>query len=186
MVSKVIARSFKHVCFVAIWLGIVSFCMPGRPCFGASNDFEKGLVAARSGQIDLAIKLWTKMISRHPKSYAAHVNRGQAYIYAGKVLNGVTDWHKAKELAPAFAYGLYTGDFILEDSENSLLSFAAPLELDPAYLPSVFMTAATYLDVGRTDKAVELYRKSIDLTTNPLLKSYLDHWASSIESSRTE
>jgi hypothetical protein len=43
------------------------------------------------------------------------------------------------------------------------------------------MTAVTYLDVGRADKAAELYRKSIDLTTNPLLKSYLDHWAASLE-----
>jgi hypothetical protein len=97
------------------------------------------------------------------------------------VFEGVTDWHRAREFAPVFAYGVYTGDFILEASDNPMLSFAAPLELEPEYVASVFMTAVTYLDVGRADKAAELYRKSIDLTTNPLLKSYLDHWAASLE-----
>ena len=44
------------------------------------------------------------------------------------------------------------------------------------------MAGITYLDLGRSDKALELYRNSIDLTKNPLFKSFLDYWITSIES----
>jgi tetratricopeptide (TPR) repeat protein len=152
----------------------------------ATSDFDHGVAAAYAGDLELAVQHWSKMIRKNPKSYAAHVNRGHAYIRSGRVLAAILDWHKANELAPAFAYAAFTGDFIPASSENRLLNFAAPLELDSNYLPSVCMTAVAYLDVGRPDKAIEIYRKSIELTANPLLKSYLDHWASSVESARME
>ncbi|MBI5251621.1 MAG: tetratricopeptide repeat protein [Desulfomonile tiedjei] len=186
MIFKIINCRLCCACCLTVAIYILPCCGLICTASAASNDFEKGLAAARSGQMDLAITLWTKMIERHPKSYEAHVNRGKAYIYMGRVFKGVTDWHRARELAPVFAYGVYSGDFIRASSDGKLLSFVAPLELDPDYLPSVFMTAVTYLDVGRTDRALELYRKSIDLTTNPLLKSYFDHWAGSIESDPKE
>lgn len=181
MIPKDGLRRISLSCLVALSLMVMGLFVPVSACAASSTDFERGLAAARSGQMELAIKLWSKSIERRPKSYASYVNRGLAYIHTGRVFEGVADWHKARELAPVFAYGVYTGDFILEASENPMLSFAAPLELEPEYVASVFMTAVTYLDVGRADKAAELYRKSIDLTTNPLLKSYLDHWAASLE-----
>ena len=186
MICKTVLCRVHFKRFLIISLTGLIFNMIMGSAIAASNDFERGLAAARSGQLDLAITLWTKMIERHPKSYAAYVNRGQAYRYMGRVFEGVTDWHKAKELAPIFAYTTYTGDFIVETPKNNLLSFVAPLELDPDYVPSVVMTAVTYLDVGRTDMAIALYRKSHDLTTNPLLKSYFDHWAVSVESDPRE
>jgi tetratricopeptide (TPR) repeat protein len=169
---------------VALLLVLVA-CASGVG-FAATSDFDHGVAAAYSGDLELAVQHWSKMIRKNPKSYAAHVNRGHAYIRSGRVLAAILDWHKANELAPAFAYAAFTGDFIPSSSENRLLNFAAPLELDPNYLPSVCMTAVAYLDVGRPDKAIEIYRKSIELTANPLLKSYLDHWASSVESARME
>ncbi len=181
MIPKNVLRCISSACLVALSVTSIGLFVPISASAASSTDFEKGLAAARSGQMELAVKLWSKSIQRQPKSYAAYVNRGLAYIHSGRVFEGVTDWHKARELAPVFAYGVYTGDFILEASGNPMLSFAAPLELEPEYVASVFMTAVTYLDVGRADKASELYRKSIDLTTNPLLKSYLDHWAASLE-----
>lgn len=152
----------------------------------AENDFDYGVAAAYSGDLEPAVQHWSKMIRKNPKSYAAHVNRGHAYIRSGRVLAAILDWHKANELAPAYAYAAFTGDFIPASSENRLINFAAPLELDPNYLTSVLMTAVTYLDVGRPDKALEIYRKSLELTANPFLKGYLDYWASSVESGRNE
>jgi tetratricopeptide (TPR) repeat protein len=182
MISRINVRNLT----ASLILSVFAVCVAASQASAAPNDFQKGLLAARSGHMELAVNHWTKAIERHPKSYAAYVNRGQAYIHMGRVFDCVTDWHKAKELAPVFAYATYTGDFITDASNNQLISFAAPLELDPDYLPSVFMTAVTYLDIGRTDKAIELYRKSHDLTTNPLLKSYLEHWAASVESDPKE
>ncbi len=154
------------------------------PVIGAaSGEFERGLAAARSGRLDQAVRLWSKTIKRNPKSYSAYINRGSAYIHSGYIFRGIQDWHKARELSPAFAYAVYGGLFIEEaPGDPAMLNYAMSTELDPDYVPSVIMTGITYLDVGRTDKTVELYRNSIELTKNPLLKSFLDYWITSIES----
>jgi tetratricopeptide (TPR) repeat protein len=153
----------------------------------ASEEFERGLAAARLGRLDQAVRSWSRTIKKHPKSYSAYINRGSAYILSGYVFRGIRDWHKAREYSPAFAYAVYSGHFIEEASgDPAMLNYAMSTELDPDYVPSVIMTGITYLDVGRTDKALELYRNSIDLTKNPLLKSFLDYWITSIESTSTE
>jgi tetratricopeptide (TPR) repeat protein len=169
---------------VAAFLIITCSSLVFLPADGtASENVEQGLIAARAGQLDRAVRLWSKAIRKNPKSYSAYINRGSAYIRSGYVLRGIRDWHKARELSPAFAYASYGGPFIGEASgDPAMLNYAMSTELDPDYVPSVIMTGVTYLDVGRTDKALELYRKSIDLTKNPLFKSFLDYWISSIES----
>lgn len=97
------------------------------------------------------------------------------------------DWHQARKLSPLFAYGLYSRDYIAQASgDTAMLNYASPLELDPEYIPSVAMIGIAYLELGQKAKAAELYRKSMDLTKNPLLKTHLDHWAETIESSGSE
>ena len=146
-----------------------------------SSAFRKALRAARSGQLETAIKLWTVVIQRNPKSYSAYVNRGSAYLLLGRVLEGLRDWHQAKECAPLFAYGVYSPGFILEGNVNpALLNYARSLELDPDHVPSVMMLGALYQDLGRDEVAIELYRLSADLTRNPILKNHFNHWIKSL------
>ena len=148
----------------------------------AGGDLDGGLQAFRSGRPELAIELWTRAIGKNPKSYAAHVNRGSAYLSRGYVLRGIRDWYEAESLAPMFAYGVFNGDFVPEAGHNAqMLTYAASLELDPDYIPSVVMIGAAYLDLGLCERAAELYRKSIELTRNPLLKGQLDHWLGSLD-----
>ncbi|MFH1115619.1 MAG: tetratricopeptide repeat protein [Pseudomonadota bacterium] len=154
----------------------------GSSVASASHEVERGLQALRSGDVERAIRLWTTAIDRNPKSYAAHVNRGSAYIQSGYVFRGITDWHQARKLSPMFAFGLYGGGFIMQASGNtSMLNYAAPLELDPDHIASVIMTGVTFLDLGLDETAAALYRKSMDLTKNPLLKNYLEHWIETLE-----
>jgi tetratricopeptide (TPR) repeat protein len=167
----------------APWALIIGLTLTslGGSCW-AVDDVERGLNALQEGRLDRAVQLWTRVIETNPNSYSAYVNRGSALISTGHVLRGIRDWYKAKGLSPVFAYGVFTGDYVRQASADpSILSYAASLELDPYHVPSVAMMGITYLDLGFPDEAVELYRKSIDLTKNPLLKSYLDHWIESIE-----
>jgi tetratricopeptide (TPR) repeat protein len=153
----------------------------------ASREFERGLTAARAGQLEEAVSLWSRTIKKNPKSYSAYINRGSAYIMTGYVFRGIRDWHKAREFTPIFAYAVYSSGFIEEASgDPTMLNYAMSTELDPDHVPSVVMTGITYLEIGRRDKALELYRNSVDLTKNPLLKSFLDYWITSIESPSTE
>jgi tetratricopeptide (TPR) repeat protein len=150
----------------------------------AASDMDEGVQAVVAGQWDRAVRFWTKAIEKNPKSYVAHVNRGSAYMRSGHVLKAISDWHKARELAPVFAYAVYTEDFIIQNSsDNSILNYVVPLELEPDHIPSVIMAGSTYQDLGKTEKAATLYRQSIDLTKNPLLKAFFDHWVNTIEAS---
>ncbi len=64
-----------------------------------------------------------------------------------------------------------------------MLNFALPLELDPDHIGSVLMMGSAYLDFGRDRVAVRLFKKSIGLTRNPMLKNHLQHWIKSIQES---
>jgi tetratricopeptide (TPR) repeat protein len=175
-----------HVYFIATALMVLALSLPS-PCVHAFGEFHSGTKAARAGDLQKAIRLWSKVIRKHPKSYAAHVNRGTAYLMTGHVIKGIRDWHKAKEYGPIFAYGVYGADFIDQAPGNKkILNFAKPLELDPDYVAVVAMTGITCLDLGRTEEALKLYRRSMELTRNPLLKNHFDHWIKSIEKDEEE
>ena len=148
----------------------------------ADETLARGITAARSGQLDKAIELWTRLIKKNPRSYAAYVNRGTALMMSGHVRRGIEDWHLARKYSPVFSYGYYSPDFISEAPGNQrMLTYAKSLELDPDHFASVALVGATYQDVGRSSIAADLFRKSIDLTKNPLLKNQLHYWIKSIE-----
>jgi tetratricopeptide (TPR) repeat protein len=146
------------------------------------SDFRLGLKAARAGQLDAAVKLWSKTIKRNPRLYAAYVNRGTAYMQLGAVVDGIKDWHKALKIAPVFAYGLCPGDFIPNDTRRGpLVGYVKSTELDPDYIPSVMMIGIAYSELGYAKIAADLYRRSVDLTKNPMMKNLFDHWKSELE-----
>ena len=156
-------------------MGVANSCFP-------MDYVEKGLQALHQGRLDTAVAWWTQAIDRNPKSYSAYVNRGSAYMASGYVRKGISDWYKAKALSPLFAYGVFSGDFVRQASgDTATLNFATSLELDPDHVPSVCMMGITYLDLGLPKMAAELYRQSMELTKNPLLKSHFDHWAETVE-----
>ena len=148
----------------------------------ADETLTRGIVAARSGQMDKAVELWTRLIKKQPRSYAAYVNRGTAFMMTGHVRRGIEDWHLARKYSPVFAYGYFSPDFINEAPGNQrMLTYTKSLELDPDHFASVALVGATYQDLGQPRIAADLFRKSIDLTKNPMLKNQLHYWIKSIE-----
>ncbi len=149
----------------------------------ARGEFQRALEAARSGDLQRSIELWTATIARNPRSYAAYVNRGSALLRSGHIFRGIKDWEKAKRYSPVFAYAFCAADFIEQaGGKKRILNYAKSLELDPDYVASVTMTGATLLDLGRTEDALGLFRSAMELTRNPLLKNHYDHWIKSLES----
>ncbi len=152
----------------------------------SAEEFESGLQAAYAGDLDRAIGLWTAEIQRNPRCYEALVNRGTAHFRNGSVLKGIRDWYKARNLTPTFAYALASGDFInVPRGKQGTLSFVKALEIEPDFAGDILMAGATYLDLGRKKLAAELFKKSIELTKNPILKNELDYWVKGIESRPT-
>jgi len=104
---------------------------------------------------------------------------------SGLVYHAILDWHRARELSPLLAYAVAIEDFLAEEAGNTaLLNYTKIIELDPDYVASVVMTGSLYLDLGQNSRAVNLFRKSVDLTRNPLLKTHFEYWIESVKSSR--
>jgi tetratricopeptide (TPR) repeat protein len=171
----------------ALALGILlcALILFGEARFSAAlarSSFQEGLSAAGAGRLDRAIEFWSVSLRRNPKGYAARVNRGSAYLLTGHVLKGIEDWYRARKYSPIFAYGVYSPYFIDRVRRNGrVLNFALPLELDPDHLGSVLMMGSAYLDFGKDETAVRLFKKSIELTRNPMLKNHLQHWIKTIQ-----
>lgn len=150
----------------------------------AMDDFSQGVAAANRRDFESAADFFSKAINKDPSFYAAYANRGSVLIRSGHILRGIEDWHKASQLAPAFALAVFTGDLIQHTTrKKTRLNFVLPTELDPELLASVVMTGAAYTDLGHPESAALLFRKSIDLTRNPLWKSYFEYWAKSLDDS---
>jgi len=157
---------------VVFWLGIAH----------PSDHFLLGVKAADAGELERAAALFGEAIKTNPSFYSAYVNRGSVLLRSGYVLSGICDWHRARDLAPMFAYAVYTGDLIRRPSGKSpVLGYALSTELDPDHVASVMMMGVAYMDLGHEEKAWELFRKSSDLTRNPLLKNNWEYWAKSLE-----
>ncbi len=171
-----------RVRYAIILAAIISYLTVSVVCAETSRTFKTAMRRAHAGKLDQAISLWSKDLKQRPKSYSAYVNRGTAYMMTGRVKKAISDWAKAAKYAPVFSYGIYREDFIDEAPGNTaILNFAKSLELDPEYIPSVLMMGALYIELGREEAAVGLYKEAVDLTRNPMLKSYLDYWIASLE-----
>ncbi|MFH0824496.1 MAG: hypothetical protein V2B18_17210 [Pseudomonadota bacterium] len=157
------------------------FCSPLGAAAG-DTEFQQAVKQAREGHLDRSIRLWSRCIQKDPKSYPALVNRGTAYLMTGYVSRGLRDWSEANRMSPLFAFAVYNEAFIDRAArKDGMISFVKPLEIDPDYIASIVMTGSTYLDLGREGEAAELFRLSIDLTRNPLLKNTLEHWAGTLD-----
>jgi hypothetical protein len=172
-----------HGIHVVFWLLLVTGGLLGPSAAHSIGSHDSRLTRADAAIIDRAIESWTRVIRRNPRSYEAYVNRGTALFLRGHVYGGIMDWHRANELAPVFAYAFFTGEFAAQTAgRGRLLNYAVSTELDPDRTASVLMAGAMYLDLGQENKASELFRKSAELTKNPLLKSELEYWVHVIES----
>ncbi len=175
---------------VPVWpvlILVVLFALPFNDLALGLDHFSEGVAAANRGDFAKAAELFTMAIKKEPSFYAAYANRGSVLIKSGHILRGIEDWHKARDLAPPFGFALFTGDILQRTTgTNDILNFVLQTELDPDFIPSVVMTGAAYTDLGHVKSAVVLFRKSMDLTRNPLWKVYFEYWAKSLEDSPKE
>lgn len=157
---------------------------PATVTAAPASEFDLATGELRDGRLEQAVRLLDSFILKNPKSYPAHINRGSALFYMGFVYRGITDWHKARDLAPLFAFGVFTGEIVwLSEPRGPYLDFVASIELYPDHVASIGMMGATYMDLRLTEKALDLYRKSADLTSNPLFKADLEWWSYTLKPS---
>ncbi len=168
-----------------ICLFFAMFIMFAVKSAAATSEFDMASDRIKEGRLEDAVRLLDSFLVKKPKSYAAHINRGSALFYQGYVYRGVVDWHKARDLAPLFALGSFTGEIVwFDEPRGPYLNYVASIEMYPDHAATVNMLGATYLDLGLVEKALDLYRKSADLTSNPLFKADLEWWSYTLKPSK--
>lgn len=170
---------FRNTAYVAVFAVLL---VSGWYDLVFADDFAQGIDALDHGQDDLAIRFFSSYLAKKPRTYEALLNRGTAFVRSGHVYKAVSDWHKASDLAPVYAYAFYSDDVIRSVTQNSKpIKYVAVIELVPQRAVSVVMTGAMFLDFGLKSKAVDLFRMSTTLTRDPIFKTDLEYWIKTLD-----
>ncbi|MDR3604640.1 MAG: hypothetical protein P4L38_08405 [Syntrophaceae bacterium] len=161
---------------------LVGFVVTAWQSAAIADDFTQGIQALDRGQHELAVKFFSSYLARKPGTYEALVNRGTAFVRSGHVYHAISDWHRAGELAPLYAYAFYSDNVIRSvTANNKQIKYVASIELVPERAVSVVMTGAMFLDFGLKSSAIDLFRMSISLTSDPIFKTDLEYWIKTLD-----
>ena len=177
--NVIMTNFLRNSIYIVILTGFVVSAW--QPAVNA-DDFTRGIQAIDSGQNDLAVKFFSSYLARKPGAYEALVNRGTAFVRSGHVYHAISDWHRANELAPLFAYAFYSDNVIRSVTPNrKQIKYVASIELVPERAASVVMAGAMLLDFGLKSSAIDLFRMSISLTSDPIFKTDLEYWIKTLD-----
>jgi tetratricopeptide (TPR) repeat protein len=62
--------------------------------------YEQGMENLERGNVDQAIRDFTKVIETHPRLTVAYCGRGLAYFFKGQYDQAITDFNRAQEINP--------------------------------------------------------------------------------------
>jgi len=129
----------------------------------------RGLAYKNNGLYDQAIADYTKAIEINPGVASAYNNRGVAYVEKGLNDLAIADFTKALEINPmdADAYsnrGCAYGKKGLYD--NAIADFTMAIEINPGFAGTYYNLGYAFDNAGRKRKAVEAYKKFMQITTS--------------------
>ena len=175
----IMTNTLKNVIHIVV---LVGFAIIAWQSAAIADDFAQGIQALDRGQDELAVKFFSSYLASKPATYEAFVNRGTAFVRSGHVYQAVSDWHKAVEFAPLFAYAFYSNTVIRAVTPSSKrIKYVASIELVPERAVSVVMAGAMFLDFGLKSSAIDLFRMSISLTSDPIFKTDLEYWIKTLD-----
>ena len=162
----------QRILFVGFLLISLMVCLTSSAWAGGLDDFDAGLAAAKGGDYDKAIRLYTKAIesgelSRENLSIA-YYNRGIAWGKKGDYGKAIADFSKAIELDPKHA-NAYTGlAWLMATCPESryrngkraveLAEKAVALRDDANFLDTL---AAAYAEARRFQEAIKTQARAI-------------------------
>jgi tetratricopeptide (TPR) repeat protein len=127
------------------------------------------MIAARSGQDEIAVEHLTRAITGDPNIAALHANLGELKKRMGRGDEALAAFQRAAELEPESAImrnKLGIALRLVGNFEASAAEFARAMALDPAYADPHNNRGNALRDLGRLDEAIEEYRVAIRLKPN--------------------
>ncbi len=125
-----------------------------------------GVVLARLGDINEAIKMYYKAIELDPNDAQAYSNLGYELSNLGEKTNAIKFYEKAIEVDPnyAFAYGNLGYElYNLGEEVRAAMICEKAIELDPNNVPPYICLAELLSKSGDKERAILMYQKVLEI-----------------------
>ncbi len=120
----------------------------------------QALALLETGKPKESITQLQNFIAKHPQHADAHYHLATAYMRLGMVDEALKNYLLHIAITPD-RDSYYNAGIILMDKnrhKEAIAYFEQAIDLDPQYLPALNNIAATYLRVGKADKAIAYYK----------------------------
>src|SRR5262245_3544599 len=163
-----------HQVVLLLLLGVV----PGGPIRAQSDSpiagdakhqaatlFEQGQTAQEKGNLNTAIRLYTRAVSADPSLYQAYYQRAVALLGLEQTDEAQADLRKAIQIEPGFARAHRALGLLLLDkgvTEEARTELARAVELDPKLKGARVYYASALIKIGNPDGAIEQLHAAIE------------------------
>ncbi len=163
------AKAFVALAFVA---GLTAASLAPARAFGL-DDARAGIAATRRGDLDGAIRLFTRAIEsgglRRKDLAITHNNRGFAYFRQKRHDLAITDFTLATEIRPDYADAhnrLGVVYFATGQYDRAIAGYGKAIELQPNHVHALTNRGDAYTKMGQYRKAIADYTRAIGVKPN--------------------
>jgi tetratricopeptide (TPR) repeat protein len=111
--------------------------------------------------------LWTDTVARNPRSWAAHINLGRAFMLKGQVDDAVVQYQRALQINPNYS-GAYDslGQALVRKGQvdDAVAQYQKALAINPNYAQAHSNLAVALVQRGQVDDAIAQYQKALEIS----------------------
>jgi tetratricopeptide (TPR) repeat protein len=120
--------------------------------------FSEGLQAMKNGQLSKAENMFRQVVALDPKSGAAHINLGVAYMRERRWDDALAELHRAETLSPnvpGIQLNIGLAYYRKSDFDAAIAPFSETLKLQPDSLQASYLLGLCYFFTNRYKAAAE-------------------------------
>jgi tetratricopeptide (TPR) repeat protein len=168
--------------FLAIMMLVAWGLSAAVPAWAAAEeDFAKGYEAAGRGDLDEALRLYSRAIASKKKLATgnlaiAYLNRGNIYADKGQYEKAINDYGAALKQDPSLGDGYLARGRVYEETGRygkAIDEYGAAIRLNPADIEAYDSRGRAYFAMGRLDKSLADFDTAIRL--DPKIAVLYDH-----------
>jgi spermidine synthase len=137
--------------------------------------FHMATLSLKKGDIDEAVRAYTRGLALKPNMVGAHINLGFALGKLGRENEAKAHFEKALKIAPQNPEAHYNlGDFYYQSGkmEQALEHFGQVLSIDPKHVKTLFVLGGLMAQQGKLESALKYYEEALALAPKSILGHY--------------
>ena len=125
-----------------------------------------GLAAIQTGELDLSISAFAKVVELKPNFAGAHNNLGIALKGQGKLEEAIQAYKKALDIKPDYADAYYNMGIALRKQGNldeAIEACTKALSIKPDFADAFYNMGNAFKDQGKLEEAIEAYNNALSV-----------------------